>query len=111
MAKPFVDGEGDDVRDAYEDVRSDDSDTNWYAAVVAVSTLASILLWEAKADGSVAAITYLAWDVNCESCVSFSFRAIFRYDNGGQGKKIECGDDDRGVEYEDFLVQLGGNAR
>ena len=29
MAKPFVDGVGDDIREAYEDVRSDESDTNW----------------------------------------------------------------------------------
>lgn len=29
MAKPFVDGNGDDIRAAYEDVRSDDTDTNW----------------------------------------------------------------------------------
>ena len=29
MAKPFVDGQGDDVREAYEDVRSDSSETTW----------------------------------------------------------------------------------
>lgn len=29
MAKPFVDGVGDDIREAYEDVRVDDSETNW----------------------------------------------------------------------------------
>ena len=29
MAKPFVDGNGDDVREAYEDVRSDSSETTW----------------------------------------------------------------------------------
>lgn len=31
MAKPFVDGVGDDIREAYEDVRVDDSETNWWA--------------------------------------------------------------------------------
>ena len=29
MAKPFVDGVGDDLKEAYEDVRSDGSETNW----------------------------------------------------------------------------------
>ncbi len=29
MAKPFADGVGDDVREAYEDVRSDGSETTW----------------------------------------------------------------------------------
>jgi len=29
MAKPFVDGDGDDIRAAYEDVRNDDTETNW----------------------------------------------------------------------------------
>ena len=29
MSKPFVDGVGDDIKEAYEDVRSDGSETNW----------------------------------------------------------------------------------
>ena len=29
MAKPFADGVGDEIRAAYEDVRSDESETNW----------------------------------------------------------------------------------
>ena len=29
----FVDGSGDEVRAAYEDVRSDDSETNWWVCV------------------------------------------------------------------------------
>ena len=45
MAKPFVDGVGDDIREAYEDVRLDDSETNWWEqhAGFAVSILASII--------------------------------------------------------------------
>lgn len=27
--KPFADGTGDEIREAYEDVRSDDTETNW----------------------------------------------------------------------------------
>lgn len=33
-------------------------------------------------------------------------RAVFKYENDGQGKKIEAGE--KGEEYEEFLALLGG---